>query len=145
MSFYPAYPPDKFVPYSTELDCYYDPVAAKWHYICLGSIGGASSTFRIYGFTLAAPYTAAAEFPIAIPIVHGCLRYAAGRLYIFGESDRALFWQDGPALGQTTAQKAMAYVRKPAPPFRVLTKAQHDFLPVRDPDLFEREWKRLAA
>lgn len=145
MSFYPANPPDKFVPYSTELDCYYDERAAVWHYIVLGSWSGVTSTFRIYGFTLAAPYTRAVEFSIAIPIVHGVLRYAAGRLYIFGESERALFWQDGPALTQSTVQKAVATVYTRRPPFKVLTKEQHDQLPICSPGLFEKEFKRLAA
>jgi hypothetical protein len=145
-NYYPAYAPSWFQPYGYKPSAYYDERAAVWYYLVLGSRNGDKATFRQYLFLLAAPYTAAIEYPLAIPIIHGDLTPAAGRLYVFGQSDRDLFWQDGPALGMSVMQKAVVRIVAPAaPPFRVLTKAQHDFLPVRDPDLFDREWERRAA
>ena len=141
-SYYPAYAPPWFVPYATDLSAYYDPAAAIWYSMCLGSRNGDSATFRQYLFKLASPYTAAAEVPIAIPVVHGILAPAAGRLYIFGQSTRDLFWQDGPYLAQTLTQKTIGLVKKSAPPFKVLSRAQHDVLPEQWPTLFEDAWKR---
>jgi len=143
-NYYPAYAPSWFLVYSVS-SAHYDEITGTWYYLALGSRNGDKATFRQYGFALGPPHTAAVEFPIGIPVVHAIMMPAAGRLYIFGQSDRDIFWQDGPALGQSFAQKTVARFTQPVPPFRVLGKEVHDFLPVKYPDIFDREWRRATA
>jgi hypothetical protein len=144
-NYYPAKLPYWFTVYAVS-SAYYDEVAAIWWQLVLGSVGGDKATFRQYLFRLGPPHTEATEAPIAITVVHAVFTLpVAGRLYIYCQSDRDVFWQDGPALAQTRLQQTVARVYRPAPPFRATSKEQHDFLPVRYPTIFEDEWKRWVA
>lgn len=142
-NYYPSGAPFWFVPYGYKPSEFYDERAATWYYLVLGSKNGTKDTFRQYLFKLVGNAAEATEVPIGIPIIHGSLTPpAAGRLYIFGQSERDLFWQDGPALSQNVMQRTTALISAPQAHYRTMTKEQHDFLPVRWPGLFDREWGR---
>lgn len=143
---YPAYAPDWYVPYGYKPSTYADVVMGKQYYLVVGSKNGVKETFGAFLFILSTPYIKAEHWPIGVPIVHGTMEAYNGRLYIFGLSGAGWFWQDGPPIGLTTAQRIMNRIRPPAPfHSRVISKEMHDFLPVRDPDIFDREWKRATA
>lgn len=143
--YYPAYAPPWFVGYGYKPSTWYDTAAKVWHYLVLGSTNGDKATFCQYYFLLGAPYTASVRYPLGIPVIHATFWPVADRMYVFGQSDRDYFWQDGPAIGQSLTQKALGFVKPAVVPFKVLSKEQHDFLPVKWPMLVDDAWKRYAV